>query len=391
MKRIIIPVGILLVCILTAVVLVRNPSVVDEAAPEVIAVSVRVAEVQRESIQLSVESQGKVQASQMASVSAPVAGPVEWISPSLEAGGYVVKGESLLRLDNSDFETERARSAATLLQAEAEESHASNEYERLRELAEQRLASDSQLQEAKRLAEISAARLADAEARYRQAELDLKRTDIKAPFDAVIQSRDVELGQYVNKAQGIAVLYGAEEVEVRIPLAIRQLGFLDVPLGMRGELSAELAPDATLRGFYGGQEYEWQGKLVRTEATIDANSNTVQTIIKVKQPSNSMTGSFHKAGAAQIPLPIGLYVQAEIAGKRVDDLIALPRAVIRKNNQVLVVDSENKMYYRDVEIYRLEEDRVLISGGLLPGEYICISPIQAVVNGMSVQPIRELI
>ena len=67
------------------------------------------------------------------------------------------------------------------------------------------------------------------------------------------------------------------------------------------------------------------------------------------------------------------------------------RCRIRNNNQALVVDSENKMYYRDVEIYRLEEDRVLISGGLLPGEFICTSPIQAVVNGMSVQPVREII
>jgi multidrug efflux pump subunit AcrA (membrane-fusion protein) len=93
----------------------------------------------------------------------------------------------------------------------------------------------------------------------------------------------------------------------------------------------------------------------------------------------------------EIPLPIGLYVKASIEGRLVDDLIALPRSVIRNNNQVLVVDAENKMYYRDVEIYRLEEERVLISGGILPGELICISPIQAVVNGMSVQPVREVI
>lgn len=390
MKRVIIPIGILVGCILFAVVLVRNPTVVEEAAPEVVAVSVRVAEVQSESIQLYVESQGKVQASQMASVSAPVAGPVEWISPSMEAGGFILKGESLLRLDSSDFETARARSAAALQQAQAEASHASNEFARLRELAQKRLASDSQLQESKRSAEVNAAKLADAQASYSQAQLDLERTDIKAPFDAIIKSRDVELGQYVNKAQSIAVLYGAEEVEVRIPLAIRQLGFLDVPLGMRGELSGALSPEVTLHGRYGGQEYEWSGNLVRTEATIDANSNTVQTIIKVTQPISS-TATNEWSAPAQIPLPIGLYVRARIAGKRVDDLIALPRTVIRNNNQVLVVDSENKMYYREVEIYRLEENRVLISGGLLPGEFICTSPIQAVVNGMSVQPIRELI
>jgi hypothetical protein len=84
-------------------------------------------------------------------------------------------------------------------------------------------------------------------------------------------------------------------------------------------------------------------------------------------------------------------VHADIKGKTVNDVIALPRSVIRNNNQVLVVDAENKMYYREVDIFRLEEQRVLISGGILPGEKICISPIQAVVDGMAVRPVVEMI
>ena len=388
MKRVIFPIGILAGCIFFAAVLLRSPTVVDEAAPEIIPVSVRVAQVRAESIQLNVESQGKVQASQVASLSAPVAGPVAWISSAMEAGGFVKEGESLLRLESSDYETTRARSLAAMQQAQAESTHASNELDRLRELADKRLASDSQLQDAIRMANVNIARLADAQASFQQAELDLDRANIRAPFDAIIQSRDVELGQYVNRAQSVAVLLGASEVEVRVPLAIRQLGFLDVPLGMRGELDDERAPHVILTGLYGGAEYNWSGKLVRTEAVIDANSNTVQTIIRVKQPVANAS-SMNKN--AEIPLPIGLYVQATIQGRRVSDLIALPRSVIRNNNQVLVVDAENKMYYRNVEIYRLEEDRVLISGGILPGEFICISPIQAVVNGMSVQPVTEVI
>jgi len=312
-------------------------------------------------------------------LSAPLAGPIEWISPALEAGGYVDQGESLLRLEASDFQTALARSQASLQQAQAEAQHAEQELARIRELAERRLASDSQLQDSERLAEVNRARLADSEANLRQAELDLQRTELKAPFNAVVQTREVEVGQYVNRAQSVAVLYGADVAEVRVPLANRQLGFLDLPLGSRGEIAASSAPEVTLTGIYGGEEQHWQGRLVRTEAAIDANSNTVQTIIRVPQPQ----------GSHAVPLPIGLYVQASITGKIVDEVVALPRSVIRNNNQVLVVDAENKMYFREVEIYRLEENRVLISGGLLPGEYICTSPIQAVVDGMSVQPVIE--
>lgn len=379
MKRVLIPIGILAGCLLFATYLIRTPTEVQESSPEVIPVSVRVTEVQTESVQLLVNSQGKVQAAQQVNLSVPVAGPVAWISPSLEAGGYVSEGDVLLRLEASDYETALARSRASLQQAQAEADHAAGELERIQELASRRLASDSQFQDVRRQADVTRARLADAEANFRQAELDLQRTEIKAPFNAVVQTREVEVGQYVNRAASVAILYGADVVEVRVPLANRQLGFLDIPLGGRGELSADEAPDVTLRGIYGGSEQFWSGKLVRIEAAIDANSNTVQTIIRVTQPED----------ANSVPLPIGLYVEAAIEGKQVDDIIALPRSVIRNNNQVLVVDAENKMFYRDVEVYRLEENRVLISGGLLPGEFICTSPIQAVVDGMSVQPVIE--
>jgi RND family efflux transporter MFP subunit len=390
MKRVLVPIVILGSCIAFSYALIRTPLSLDEVALEIIPVSVRVTEVEQRSVGLVVGSQGKVQAAQTANLSAAVAGPVAWISSAMEAGGYVTEGETLLRLDASDYETMLARSEASVQQANAESGHASREYDRMKELAEQRLASQSQLQDAQRLAEVSIARLADAEANHRQAQLDLQRTEIKAPFNAIVETREVELGQYVNRAQSIAVLYGANEVEVRVPLAIRQLGYLDIPLGLQGELPPEQAPAVTLTGTYGGAEHHWEGTLVRIEASIDPNSNTVQTIIRVSQPTATIDWTSAEEIKA-IPLPIGLYVHADIKGKTVDSLISLPRSVIRNNNQVLVVDAENKMYYREVNIFRLEEENVLISGGILPGERVCISPIQAVVDGMAVQPILELI
>ena len=388
MLRVLLPVGILAGCVLIAAWLVLNPTELDEASPEIVPVAVRVMEVRSEPTKLFVESQGKVQAARTVNLSTPVAGTVAWISPKLEAGGYVAVDEPLLRLDSSDYEIALARSEAALEQAIAEELHARSEYERLRELGERRLASESQIQNAERLANVTAARINEIETQLRQARIDLERTEVRAPFDAIVQSRQVELGQYANRAQNIAVMYGAEEVEVRLPLAIRQLGYLDVPLDFRGELDRRVAPVVRLEGLYGGQRHIWFGRMVRTEATIDPDSNTVQSIVRVTQPQEVDNEQGEKNA---IPLPIGLFVEASISGREIDDIIALPRAVIRNNNQVLVVDAENKMYYREVEIFRFEEERVLISGGLAPGEIVCISPIQAVVNGMAVQPVREMI
>lgn len=390
MKRIVLPIAILTGSVLVAILLIKTPTQVEESSPDMQAVAVRVMEVKRENLQLSVHSQGKVQSAQMVNLSTPVAGQVTWVSPSLEPGGYIAAGNTLLRIDPSDYETEVSKSNAALLQAEAESSYAASDLERIRNLAEQSLASKAQLQGAQRSHAVALARLTDAQASLRQAELDLARTEIKAPFDAIVESKAVEMGQFINRAQNIAILNSANQVEVRVPLAIRQLGFLDIPLGLRGELGADEAPRVKLTGMYGGQQLHWQGRLIRVEGAIDAASNAVQSIIRVQQPAAG-DSAVDDSSRKQIPLPIGLYVQAEIEGRHVDNIIALPRKVIRNNSQVLVVDAENKMYYREVEIFRLEDDRVLISGGILPGELICVSPIQAVYDGMSVQPIEEII
>jgi RND family efflux transporter MFP subunit len=391
MKRVILPIAILAGAIGLAAVLISTPKSVEEAAPEVLPVTVRVMEANRESTGLTVKSQGKVQAAQQVNLSAPVAGIVSWVSPSLEAGGYVEQGQTLIRLDAGDYETAMARAQAGLQQAQAEAEHAQAELQRIRNLAEQRLVSQAELQNAERGDAVAQARLADAEAGVRQAQMDLERTRVHAPFNAMVQAKEVEVGQFLNRAASVAVLYGADSVEVRVPLAIRQLGYLDLPLGQRGELPPEVAPEVILTGMYGGKQHQWQGRLVRIEAAIDETSNSVQSIIRVHQPAVAADAGKAWGNTQAIPLPIGLYVQADIVGRGVDDVFALPRSVIRNNNQVLVVDAENKMYFRDVEIYRLEEDRVLVSGGLAEGELICTSPIQAVYDGMSVQPVMDLI
>ncbi|MDA9902204.1 efflux RND transporter periplasmic adaptor subunit [Gammaproteobacteria bacterium] len=382
MKRVLMPLGIVFACIGIAAVLISNPRRATEVPPEIVPISVRVIEVREESVQLIVESQGKAQPARRVNVSANVAGPIEWVSPSLEAGGYVAEGEPLIRLELNDFQTAVARSQASVAQAEAEATFAASDLKRIKELASRRLASEAELQNSERLETVSAARLAEARANLNQAELDADRAVLRAPFNSIVASRDVELGQYVNRAQNVALLFDADRIDVRVPLAIKQLGYLDVAPGFRGEFSSDKAPSVELSGNYGGRLYSWEGTLLRTEASIDPNSNTVQSIIRIQQP---------EADSDIIPLPVGLFVEARIQGRRLNNIITLPRSVLRNNAQVLVVDAENKMSFRDVEILRLEEERVLISAGLSPGDLICISPIQAVTDGMTVQPVVEVI
>lgn len=386
MKKVILPIAILAGAVLVFVTLVRNPERLEAVAPEQALTTVRVMQVQPQSVTMQVNSQGKVQASRRVSLSAAAAGPVSWISPSLVAGGYFAANEAILRLDSSDFENTLARSSSSLEQAETEARHATTELERYRELAARRLVSESQLQDLQRQADISAGRLKDAQAAMAQTELELSRSEVRAPFATIVESTSIELGQHVNRGTALATLLSADEVEVRLPLALTQLGYLDIPLGHRGELPADSQPAVTLQGMYGGQLHSWTGRLVRTEAGIDAANNAVQAIVRVDNPSSTAAT---EEDANAIPLPVGLYVEATIAGKSVDNIVALPREVIRGGNQVLVVDAENRLRFREVEILRLEDDRVLIQSGLRAGEMICMSPIQAVVDGMAVQVVQQ--
>lgn len=378
MKKIILPVFILIASVAVFVVLVRTPERLSVVPPEQAVASVRVAPVRSETIQLDVNSQGRVQASRRVSLSAAATGPVSWVSPSLRAGGFFAADEVILRVDSSDYETALERARSSLSQAETDARHAREEFERNSALAEQRLISESQVRDLQRQADNSAGRVRDAQGAVAQAELDLSRSEIRAPFDTIVESTNIDLGQHVGRGQALAVLLSTDEVEVRLPLAVSQLSFLDIPLGARGELPAEIAPLVRISGRLGDSIQTWEGRLVRMEASIDTASNAVQAIVRVDQT------------ASAIPLPIGLYVEAAIQGRKLDNLFALPREAVRGNNRVLIVDTENRMWYRDVDIMRLENDRVLIQGGLADGERICMSPIQAVVDGMRVNVVDDI-
>lgn len=376
-KKVILPVSILIAAIIVFVVLIRTPEQLDVVPAEQAVASVRVAPVRSQSVRLDVHSQGRVQASRRVSLSAAATGPVSWISPSLRAGGYFAADEVILRVDSTDYETALERARSSLAQAETDARHAREEYERNSALAAQRLISESQLRDLQRQAENSAGRVRDAQGAVDQAELDLRRSEIRAPFATIVESSSIDLGQHVGRGQALAVLLSADEVEVRLPLALNQLSYLDIPLGIRGELADDISPKVKISGRLGDAVQHWEGRLVRMEASIDTVSNAVQAIVRVDQTT------------AGIPLPIGLYVEAVIAGREVDDVIVLPREVIRGNNQVLVVDTENRLWYRQVEIMRLENDRVVLSGGLEDGERICLSPIQAIIDGMRVNVVDE--
>tara|TARA_B000000565_G_scaffold88045_1_gene64395 strand:- start:947 stop:2089 length:1143 start_codon:yes stop_codon:yes gene_type:complete len=374
-RHLIIPVFILGIFLFLAATLMATAPVLEPSSVEKLATTVRVVEIQPKSVQLKVNSQGSVMPSTESQLIPEVSGKVSWMSPNLVAGGYFDDQEILIRVDDTDYKTKLDRAQANLTRAEAEQQHNEFEYRRMQSLVKRNLVSRSQLENSLRAYRVAEASLQDATANFNQAEQDLARTQIRAPFAGLVRSENVDIGQFVSRGSPIATIYAGNQAEVRLPIADRQLAFLNIPVSIRGEIPQEFQPEVTLTAQYAGQTLEWKGNIVRSEAEIDVSSRMVQLVARVESTSNP------------VPLSIGLFVSAEIQGLAAKNIVVLPREALRNDNQVLVVDDENRLRFRKIETLRLYQDDLLVQAGLEAGERVCISPLQTAIEGMVVNPV----
>ena len=375
----VIAVAVLFFAVIVAYGLVKTAPQPEQIEPEEIAQRIRVVEVTRERVRLEVISQGSVVPHKESELIPEVNGRVKWMSPNLVAGGYFVKDEVLLRIDDRDYRSTVARGQAALTRTRAEEELARFELSRMEELIKNKLTSQSSMEAVLRNHRVAEATLQEAKIMLEQSQRDLWRTQIRAPYNGLVRNERVDLGQYLSRGQSIASIYGSESAEVRLPIADRQLAYLDLPLGYRGELTDDLAPEVSLSTEYGGKHYEWLGRLVRTEAEIDSKSRMVTAVVRVNNADNPN----------QPNLPIGLFVNARVKGRWVESIVTLPRAALRNQNQVLIIDADNRIQFRNIEILRFVDDNVLVSSGLEPGDIVNVSPLQTVIEGMRVKPIMQ--
>ena len=376
--KIVLPVLVLIASGFGAVTLLATSPQLKPAQPEAILTTVRIMEAQPEQISMMVHSQGTVAPRTESDLVPEVSGKVTWISPNLVSGGSFDAQEVLLRIDNRDYAATAGRARSALERGRAEDEHARFELQRLEQLESRQLASRSQMENALRAARVAKANLNDARLALEQAERDLSRTELRIPFSGLVRSEQVDVGQFVNRGSPVATVYATDFVEVRLPIADEQLAYLNVPLSHRGEFDDSVAPEVTLRALYAGTEFSWRGKIVRTEAEIDAKSRMVHAVARFDNSASQVDD--------RPALRVGQFVNADIQGRLADNITVLPRVAIRNNDQVLIVDAEDRLQFRDVQLLRVYRDKAYVLTGLAPGERVCISPLQTVVEGMLVQP-----
>jgi RND family efflux transporter MFP subunit len=375
--KLLVPILLLIAAFGGASVLLATRAPFQPSQPQPVPTAVRVVDVAPQPVRLKVHSQGTVQPRVETELVPEVAGNVVWVSPNLVPGGYFEAAETLLRIDDRDYDAAVRRARATLTRAEAERRHARFEYERAEDLHGRQLISRSDLEAALRTVTVADATVEDARLALETAERDFARTIIRAPFAGFVRSEQIDAGQFVSRGTSVATIYAADYVEIRLPIADREFAYLNVPVARRGEIDEQAAPPVRVAAQLAGLAQTWNGKLVRTEAEIDPGSRMIYAVARVR------------ATEQHPPPPVGLFVQAEIEGIAVDNVVVLPRAAVREGGRVLVVDHENRLRFRDVEVLRIYREDAFVQGGLRPGERVVVSAIQTVVEGMPVQPIVD--
>lgn len=328
-------------------------------------------------VRFQVPTQGNVMPRFATQLTAEVGGRINWVSPRFVAGGFFSKGEVLLRIDDFDFRTALEEAKANLARAQAmvaeerargqvaEAEWRSIQAGEIPELGLRRPQLASEL-----------ANLQSAQARLAQAERNLERTEIKAPFNGVLQSRNVNLGQFIPANANIGAFFGTDVAEVRVALSEFDLALL--PAIEPGE-TVDTFPSAILTAEVAGESRQWQGHLIRTEGVIDADSRVTYAVIGVDDPYNLAEDADRSA------LPFGRFVRMQLQGIEVNDLVELPRYAVTSNQQVWVITPERTLELRDVDIFRRDRNAVYIRSGLAAGELVMLTQLENPLNGLRVR------
>ena len=359
-------------------ILLSGPKLESRVARSV-APLVRVVEVTPKRIQLTTVTHGTVAPRTESALVPEVSGRVVAMSEAMVTGGFFKQGDVLIDIETADYEVSLEQARAGLIRAESDLTNARKGHERQLTLARKQSVSVSQQDDAINRLRIAEAAQREAAARLLKAKKDLARTRLIAPFDGRVRSERVDVGQFINRGIAVAVLYATDYAEVRLPILDDALAFLDLGL-LRSDSNPSDSLKVLLRAKLAGQDQEWQGYIVRTEGELDPRTRMINLVARVDAP-------YAQAGDS-LPLAVGLFVEAEIYGPYVDDVIVLPRSALRNKNQVMVVDKDKRLRFRSIGVLRIADDLVYVDQGLVMGELVSISGLSSALDGILVRPLH---
>ena len=320
----------------------------------------------KEEVQMSIESQGMVTPLIETNLSAEVSGTIVEISSQFLAGGVFKKGETLMRIDPTNY-------IVALEQAKALNNQRQNEYEDAEKIRKQGYLSESEY-----LSIVTA--LAASKAELVKAQRNLDKTKIQLPYDGMVRSKSADLGQYVNLGTKLGITFATDFAEIRLPLSNLDLVYADLPTSKDVSSAVQVnGPKVELITDQSSSSLIREGYIVRSEGVVDEKTRMTYAVARIDDPYNLDNTE------DRLPLPMGTFVSAKIFPDENYNSIRIPRSAIINNRQVIVIDDSNRIFYRDIELMRADQNFGYVTSGVSDGERISMTPIEDGINGMLVR------
>lgn len=337
---------------------------------------VEVLSIKPQRYQVNLSSFGKITPTTEGQLSAQVSGKIVSVNENFKAGRFFNKGDVLVTLDDRDYtirvqsaSAERAQAKVALDEEKALSAQALKDRRNLGTLGQ---ASDYALRKPQLAA--AQASLQAADANLKLAMLDVERTQITAPYDGRILTKNVSLGQVVSNSTVIANIYATNSAQIELPIKNSQLALIDLPNNHAG-IDKQIASEVTIFNNDGGEVQSWPAKLARTSGGIDDNTQQISIISEVDSPF----GQSDKRS-----LNIGQFVTATIVGKVINDAIVIPNASIYQGSYVYLY-KEGALQRSSVKIIYQNNADALIASGVNAGDKLVTTPLGQVNSGTAVK------
>ncbi|MDH3622814.1 MAG: efflux RND transporter periplasmic adaptor subunit [Myxococcales bacterium] len=333
---------------------------------------VEVIEVQGNRHEVELHAKGTVVPAKEVVLQTELGGRVIWQSPELVPGGRFEEGQPILKIDARDYKlaVESFRSqvnrAKLDLRLEARRGEvAKREWNAFGEID----ASEDQRALAQREPQLEASRLAlkAAQSSLKKAELDLARTTLRAPFNAMVVSESVDTGQLLSPQTAVARLVGTDQYHVQVSVPVVSLRTMNVRSG------DEPGSEVSVVQRVGQETIERKGELIRKLPDLDPGGAMARILVSIEDPLGDGEG---------LPLLLGSFVDVAVAAAPIENAVRVPRGALHNGRDVYVMNDDDLLEIRTVQIAWTEPDSVLVSGGLEPDERVVISRIPTPIPNM---------
>lgn len=383
MKKILLPVGILALSLISAKLILDNPPEANRKRPSSKPqMSVEAISLTPQTYQVQLDSYGTVRPRIQSLLISQASGQINYLSENFREGGFFEQGEVLLRLDNRDQQANVQIAQANLLDANRnlaeEQARAEQAMINWQRLGNTQQPNDLVLR--KPQLDAAQAKRLSAQAQLTKEQLNLERTEIIAPYTGRVLQQHVDLGQVISNNNQLAVIFSSDSVEVRLPIKNQDLSLIDLPQDNQKPANSNTHINRTFEHsvalFSSLSQQQWQGRLIRTEAAINESSQQLYVVAKIENPYQIRPSSNNS-------IKIGQYVSAQIAGKKLKNVIVIPTKSIYQGSYVYIVEN-GLLLRKDIELLWKNTQEAVVKTGLSAGQQLVITALGQVSSGTPV-------